>query len=101
MKAKVILVIRGVTVTISKSLTQYVFNIPGNMKFRNYKKQQYWALHTYCRKYKHKSAKHFSVEVTLHIVQFVNTEQLQHYILQKHDDDNNNNFHIWCINMLV
>jgi len=82
MKVKVILVIRGATVTISKSLTQYVSNLPGNMKFRNYKNQHYRALHTYCGKYKCKTTKRFSVEVTLHTVQLVNTEQLQHYTLE-------------------
>jgi len=56
----VILVIRGATVAISKSLAQYVSNMPGNMKLRNYKKQPYWALHTYCGKYEHKSMKHIS-----------------------------------------
>jgi hypothetical protein len=28
-----------------------VSNIPGNMKSRNYRKQPYWALHTYFGKY--------------------------------------------------
>jgi hypothetical protein len=47
LKAKVII---GATGTISKSLRQYPSNIPTyqeSTKLRNYKKQPYWALHTY------------------------------------------------------
>ena len=50
-KTKVIPVIIGATGTISKSFRKYVSNIPGNMKSRNYRKQPYWALHTYCGMY--------------------------------------------------
>jgi len=50
-KTKVIPVITGATGTISKSFRKYVSNIPGNMKLWNYRKQPYWALHTYCGKY--------------------------------------------------
>jgi len=50
-KTKVIPVIIGATGTISKSFRKYVSNIPENMKSRNYRKQPYWALHTYFRKY--------------------------------------------------
>ena len=50
-KTKVTPVIIGVTGTISKSFRKYVSNIPRNMKSRNYRKQPYWALHTYFRKY--------------------------------------------------
>ena len=50
-KAKVIPVIIGTTGTISKSFRKYVSNIVGNMKSRNYKKQPYWALHTYFGKH--------------------------------------------------
>jgi hypothetical protein len=49
-KTKAIPVIIGATGTISKSFRKYVSNIPGNMKSRNYRKQPYWALHTYCGK---------------------------------------------------
>jgi hypothetical protein len=38
------------TVTISKSLRQYMGNIEENTKSRNYRKHPYWALHTYFRK---------------------------------------------------
>jgi len=50
-KTKVITVIIGANGTISKSLRKYVSNITGNMKSRNYRKQPYWALHTYVGKY--------------------------------------------------
>jgi len=46
-KAKVIPVIIGATGTISKLFIKYVSNILKNMKSRNYRKQPYWALHTY------------------------------------------------------
>jgi len=46
-KTKVIPVIIGATGTISKSFRKYVSNIPGNHELRNYRKQPYWALHTY------------------------------------------------------
>jgi len=42
-KTKVIPVIIGATGTISKAFSKYVSNIPGN----HYRKQPYWALHTY------------------------------------------------------
>jgi len=50
LKANVILVIIGLTGTISKSLRQYLSNIPGKYKLMELKKQPYWALHTYCGK---------------------------------------------------
>ena len=45
--AKVIPVITGATETISKSLRQYLSNIPGKHKIKEQQKQPYWALHTY------------------------------------------------------
>jgi len=50
-KVKVIPVIIGVTGTISKSLRQYLSNIPGKQEIKELQKQPYWALHTYCGKY--------------------------------------------------
>jgi len=50
-KTKVIPVIIGATGIISKSFRKYVSNIPGKLKSRNYRKQPYWALHTYFGKY--------------------------------------------------
>jgi hypothetical protein len=46
-KTKVIPVIIGATGTISKSFRKYVSNIQEITKLRNYRKQPYWALHTY------------------------------------------------------
>ena len=46
-KTKVIPVNRGATGTISKTFRKYVTNITGNHELRNYRKQPYWALHTY------------------------------------------------------
>jgi hypothetical protein len=50
-KTRVIPVIIGATGTISKSFRKYLSNIPGNNELRNYRKQPYWALHTYFGKY--------------------------------------------------
>jgi hypothetical protein len=50
-KTKVIPVIIGATGTISKSFRKYVSNIPGKHEVKNYRKQPYWALHTYFGKY--------------------------------------------------
>ena len=51
-KTKAIPVIIGATGTISKSFRQYVSNrCQETMKSRNYRKQPYWALHTYFGKY--------------------------------------------------
>ena len=46
-KTRVIPVIIGATGTISKSFRKYVSDIPGNHDVKNYRKQPYWALHTY------------------------------------------------------
>jgi hypothetical protein len=61
-KAKVIPAIIGATRTISKSFRKYVSSIPGNHEVRelqqtailgtaHYRKQPYWALHTYFGNY--------------------------------------------------
>jgi hypothetical protein len=60
-KADVIPVIIGATETISKSFRQYLSNIPGKHGIKELqKKQQFWALHTYCGKCSCKSTKHIS-----------------------------------------
>ena len=46
-RTRVIPVIIGATGTISKSFRKYVSDIPGNHDVKNYRKQPYWALHTY------------------------------------------------------
>jgi len=48
---KVVPVIIGATGIISDSFGKYVSNIPGKHEVMNYRKQPYWALHTYCGKY--------------------------------------------------
>jgi len=49
MKAKVIPETIRAFGTISKSLRQYLSNIPGKHEIKELQKQQpYWALHTYC-----------------------------------------------------
>jgi hypothetical protein len=48
-KTKVIPVIIGATGAISKSFRKYV-TYEKTTKLRNYRKQPYWALHTYCGK---------------------------------------------------
>ena len=49
-KTKVIPVIIGATGTVSESFRKYV-TYRENMESRNYRKQPYWALHTYFGKY--------------------------------------------------
>jgi len=43
--------ITGATGTTSKSFRKYLSNIPGSTKSLNYRKQPYWAVHTYCGKH--------------------------------------------------
>jgi hypothetical protein len=45
-EAEVIPVITGTTGTISKSLRQYLSNIPGKHESKELQKQPYWALNT-------------------------------------------------------
>jgi GTPase len=51
LKTKVVPVVIGATGTISRSLRQYLSNIPGKHEISNYRKQSRWALHTCCGKY--------------------------------------------------
>ena len=71
-KAWLIPVIIGVKGTISKSLRQYLSNIPGKHEIKELQKNSRMVT------YKYKT--HFTGEITLHVAQIVNTEQLQHYI---------------------
>jgi len=43
--------ITGATGSTSKSFRKYLSNIPANTKSQNYRKQPYWAVHTYCVKH--------------------------------------------------
>jgi len=46
-KAKVMPIITGATGTISKSLRQYMSNIPGKHDIKELQKQPHWELQTY------------------------------------------------------
>ena len=59
-KVKVIPIIIEVTGTISKSLRQYLSNIPGLHKIKEVQKKPYLALHTCKGKCKCKSMTHIS-----------------------------------------
>ena len=61
-KTKVIPVIIGATGTISKSFRK---SYQENMKSRNYRKQSYWALHTYCGSYKCKNTIDSTLKLTI------------------------------------
>jgi hypothetical protein len=80
-KAKVIPVIIGETGTMSKSLRQYLSNILGRHEMKELKKQPYVALHTVLRKgLMQKYKTYLTCEMTVHVAQTVNTEQLQRCI---------------------
>jgi hypothetical protein len=59
-KAKMISVKIGATEIMSKSLRQYLSNVPGKHEIKKLQKQPYWAQHRYYGKCKCKSAKHIS-----------------------------------------
>ena len=81
-KTKVIPVIRGATGTISKSLRLYLSNVPGKHEIKEL--QITAILGTAHRLRESKSTKHIYIgEITLHVAQIVNTEQLQHCIPYK------------------
>jgi hypothetical protein len=65
-KTNVIPVIIGATGTISKLVRIYMSNIPGNLKSRSYRKQPYWALHTYSGKYLCKSTIDSTLELAIY-----------------------------------
>jgi len=117
-KVKLILVIIAATETISKSLSQYLSNVPGKRKIKELQKTAVLVTAHILRRvlmYKYKT--YCMDEITLHVAQIVNTEQLQQYIPWKYgfffryiivntlhkgddkddeddyddDDDNNNN----------
>ena len=48
---KVMSVTIGTSGTISELFRKYLDNTAEKQKSRNYRKQPYWALHTYCVKY--------------------------------------------------
>ena len=80
-KAKVIPVITGATGTISKSLRQYLSNVPGKGEIKELQKTAILgAAHKLREVLMLKCRTHFTVEITLRVAQTVNTEQLQHRI---------------------
>ena len=80
-KAKVIPEIIGATGTISKSLRRYLSNIAGKHEIKELQKNSHIERCTQTAasddvKYK----TYFTGEITLHVAETVNTEQLQHYV---------------------
>ena len=84
-KAKVKPVITGATGTISKSLKQYLSNIPGKHEIKELQKTAILCTAHMLRKVlmlKYKT--YFAGEITLRVAQTVNTEQLQQCIPYTH-----------------
>jgi len=80
-KAKVIPVITGVTGTISKSLRQYLSNIPGKHEIKELQKTAaLCTAHILREVLMSKYKTYITGEITLHVAQIVFTEQLQHCI---------------------
>jgi hypothetical protein len=76
-KAKVILEIRGATGTITKSLRQYVSNIPGKYEIKELQTTAIQVTAHILRKVLMEKCKTYCmVEITLHVVQIVNIEEL-------------------------
>jgi hypothetical protein len=71
----------GATGTISKSLRQYLSNIPGKHEIKGLQKAATLGTAHIPRKVLTEKYKtYFTGEITLHVAQNVNKEQLQHYI---------------------
>jgi len=74
-------VILGATGTVSKSLRQYLSNIPGKYEIKELQKKNSHIGHcTLLRKvlvWKYKT--YFTGEITLHVARIVNVEQLRYY----------------------
>jgi len=66
-KSKVTPVIIGAIKMISKSFRKYLSNTPGMHEIKEPKKEPYWTLHTYFRKYYCKSTKYLTQEIKLHV----------------------------------
>jgi hypothetical protein len=78
MKTKVIPLIIGATGTVSKSLRQYLRNIPGKHEIKGLQETaMLGAAHVLRRVLMLKYKQFFTGERTLHVAQIVNTEQLQ------------------------
>jgi hypothetical protein len=80
-KAKVILVIIGVTGTISKSLIPYFSNLPEKHEIKELQKNNHNGHCTHTAGSANvKYTTCFTRDITLHAAQVVNTEQLQHCV---------------------
>ena len=84
-ESKVILVITGATGTISKSLRQYLNNTPRKHEIKELQKKKNIGHCTHTKESPNVKYKtYITKEITSHVAQIVNTEQLQHRIPQKH-----------------
>jgi hypothetical protein len=104
-KTNVIPVIIGEAGTISKSFIKYLSNKLAKQEIKNYRKQPYWAQHTYCGKHKCKSKINLILELPLHAPltasknscntvfprDMVGFRNISVNTLHKGDDDDNNN----------
>jgi tRNA(Ile2) C34 agmatinyltransferase TiaS len=82
-KAKVIPVIIGTTGTISKSLSQYLSNIPGKHEIKELESTAiFCTAHILWKVLMQKYKTYCMGEITSHVAQTVNTGQLQHYIIE-------------------
>jgi hypothetical protein len=80
-KTKVIPVIIGATGTISKSLRQYLSNIPAKHEIKELRKTAVLGTaHKLREVLMYQYRPYLTGEITLHVAQTVNTEQLQHCI---------------------
>ena len=78
-KVKMIPVITGATGTISKSLRQYLSNIPGKHVIKEVQKTAtLGTAHTQTAGSANVKVQNFLSAVTLHVAQTVNSEQMQH-----------------------
>ena len=79
-KAEVLPVAKGAPGPISKSLRQYLNNIPGKREIKGLQKTAILGIaHALQEVLMEKYKTYFRGEITLHVVQIVKTEQLQHY----------------------
>jgi len=79
-KAKVMPVTTGATGTISESFTQYLGNISGKPETKELQKRAILdTAQILCKVLMYTYRTYFKGEITFHVAQIVNTEQLQQY----------------------
>jgi len=84
-RAKVVPVIMGATGTVSKSLRQYLSNVSVKHEIKElHKTTILGTAHKLREVLREKYRTYCTGEITLHVAQTVNTEQLQHCLPQKH-----------------